>query len=80
MINIPYLRPDEEEKLVSFDFKQVRLSPLVKKERIMELRAVITREVFIAPLACQIHSPPGRRVAAVQRGDRVAAPLALGAG
>jgi MoxR-like ATPase len=49
MINIPYLRPDEEEKLVSFDFKQVRLSPLVKKERIMELRAVITREVFMHP-------------------------------
>jgi MoxR-like ATPase len=47
MINIPYLRPEDEEKLVNFDFKQVRLSPLVKKERIMELRAVITREVFM---------------------------------
>ena len=47
MINIPYLRPEEEEKLVSFDFKQVRLNPLVKKERIMELRGVITREVFM---------------------------------
>jgi MoxR-like ATPase len=49
MINIPYLRPEDEEKLVNFDFKQVRLSPLVKKERIMELRAVITREVFMHP-------------------------------
>jgi MoxR-like ATPase len=47
MINIPYLRPEEEEKLVSFDFKQVRLNPLVKKERIIELRSVITREVFM---------------------------------
>jgi MoxR-like ATPase len=47
MINIPYLRPEEEEKLVSFDFKQVRLKPLVQKERIIELRAVITREVFM---------------------------------
>jgi len=47
MINIPYLRPDEEEKLVSFDFKQVRLKPLIQKERIIELRGVITREVFM---------------------------------
>jgi MoxR-like ATPase len=47
MINIPYLPPEEEEKLVSFDFKRVRLKPLVKKERIIELRGVITREVFL---------------------------------
>jgi MoxR-like ATPase len=47
MINIPYLPPAEEEKLVSFDFKRVRLKPLVKKERIIELRSVITREVFL---------------------------------
>ena len=47
MINIPYLRPEEEEKLVNFDFKRVRLKPLVLKERIIELRAVITREVFM---------------------------------
>ena len=47
MINIPYLRPEEEEKLVNFDFKRVRLKPLVKKERIIELRAVVTREVFM---------------------------------
>ena len=47
MINIPYLPPEEEEKLVSFDFKQVRLNPLMTKERIIELRGVITREVFL---------------------------------
>jgi MoxR-like ATPase len=47
MINVPYLAPEEEEKLVSFDFKQVRLNMLIPKERIIELRGVITREVFL---------------------------------
>jgi MoxR-like ATPase len=47
LINVPYLPPEEEEKLVSFDFKRVRLNPLVPKERIIELRSVITREVFL---------------------------------
>jgi MoxR-like ATPase len=47
MINIPYLRPEDEERLVNFDFKQVRLKQLIPKERIIELRAVITREVFL---------------------------------
>src|ERR687887_1729254 len=47
LVNIAYLPPEEEEKLVSFDFKRVRLKPLVPKERIIELRSVITREVFL---------------------------------
>ena len=47
MINIPYLPPEEEQKLVTFDFKTVRLKKLVPKERIMELRGVITREVYL---------------------------------
>src|SRR5438552_13011236 len=47
MVNIGYLPPAEEAKLVSFDFKQVTLSPLMPKERIIELRAAITREVFL---------------------------------
>jgi MoxR-like ATPase len=47
MVNIAYLPPEEEQKLVSFDFKQVRLNSLMSKERIIELRAVITREVFL---------------------------------
>jgi MoxR-like ATPase len=47
MVNIAYLPPEEEQKLVGFDFKQVRLNPLMSKERIVELRAVITREVFL---------------------------------
>ncbi len=47
IVNIAYLPPEEEQKLVSFDFKKVRLKPLMSKERIIELRAAITREVFL---------------------------------
>src|SRR4029077_9158806 len=47
IVNIAYLPPEEEQKLVSFDFKQVKLHGLMSKERIIELRAVITREVFL---------------------------------
>ena len=47
MVNIGYLPPEEEQKLVSFDFKRVRLTPLLTKERIIQLRAVISREVFL---------------------------------
>jgi MoxR-like ATPase len=47
MITVPALKPEEEEKLVSFDFKQVRLKSLIPKERIIELRGTITREVFL---------------------------------
>src|SRR5258707_13061204 len=47
IVNIAYLPPEEEQKLVSFDFKQVRLKPLMSKERIIELRGAITREVFL---------------------------------
>jgi MoxR-like ATPase len=47
MVNIAYLPGEEEEKLVDFDFKQVRLKPLMSKERIIELRGTITKEVFL---------------------------------
>ncbi len=47
MVNIGYLPPEEEEKLVNFDFKQVRLNPLLSKQRIIELRAVINQQVFL---------------------------------
>src|SRR5215475_2430965 len=47
MVNVPYLPPAEEERLVSFDFKRVDLKPLMSKERIIELRAVVTREVYL---------------------------------
>ena len=47
MVNIGYLPPEEERKLVHFDFKQVRLNPLMAKERIIQLRAAITEHVFL---------------------------------
>ncbi len=47
LVNIAYLPPEEEQKLVSFDFKQVKLKGLMSKERIIELRSVITQEVFL---------------------------------
>ena len=47
MVNIGYLPPEEERKLVHFDFKQVRLNPLIQKERIIELRAAITEHVYL---------------------------------
>ena len=47
MVTIGYLPPDEEQKLVDFDFKQVRLDGLIRKERVIELRSAITERVFL---------------------------------
>ena len=47
MVNIAYLPPEEEEKLVDFDFKEITLNPVMSKERIIELRGTISREVFL---------------------------------
>src|SRR5215470_7510030 len=47
MINIGYLPPEEEAKLVSFDFKRVKLSSLMSKERIIQLRSIINSEVYL---------------------------------
>jgi MoxR-like ATPase len=47
MVNIGYLPSAEEEKLVNFDFKRVRLNTLLSKERIIELRAIINEQVFL---------------------------------
>src|SRR6266446_4434962 len=47
IVNIGYLPPAEEEKLVSFDFKQVSLNPLMPKERIIRLRSAINEQVFV---------------------------------
>jgi MoxR-like ATPase len=47
MVNIGYLPPDEEEKLVNFDFKRMRLAPLMAKDRIIQLRAAISDQVFL---------------------------------
>ncbi len=47
MVTIGYLPPDEERKLVDFDFKKVRLDGLIRKERVIELRSAITERVFL---------------------------------
>ena len=47
MVTIGYLPPDEEQKLVDFDFKKVRLEGLIRKERVIELRSAITERVFL---------------------------------
>jgi MoxR-like ATPase len=47
IVNIGYLPPAEEERLVNFDFKRVRLNILMSKERIIQLRAIINERVFL---------------------------------
>ena len=47
MVNIGYLPAEEEEKLVNFDFKRVRLNPLMAKDRIIQFRAAISEHVFL---------------------------------
>jgi MoxR-like ATPase len=47
MVQIGYLPPEEEEKLVDFDFKRMTLRPLLSKQRIIELRAVIGERVVL---------------------------------
>ncbi len=47
MVNIGYLPPEEEAKLVHFDFKKVKLNVLMTKERIIELRSAISEHVFL---------------------------------
>src|SRR5207245_3916763 len=47
IVNIAYLPPEEEAKLVNFDFKKVRLNELMSKERIIELRSAISEHVFL---------------------------------
>ena len=47
MVNIGYLPPEEEEKLVAFDFKRMRLTSLMSKARIIQLRAAISEHVFL---------------------------------
>jgi MoxR-like ATPase len=49
MVNIGYLPPEEEVKLVHFDFKRVKLNIIVSKERIIELRSAISEHVFLHP-------------------------------
>src|SRR5207237_4194567 len=45
MVNIGYLPPEEEEKLVAFDFKRVRLTSLMSRARIIQLRAATSQHL-----------------------------------
>ena len=47
MVTIGYLPPEEEEKLVSFDFKKVKLEGLMSKERVIDIRTAIGERVFL---------------------------------
>ena len=47
MVNIGYLPPEEEQKLVAFDFKKVQLQGLMSKARVLELRARIGEQVYL---------------------------------
>jgi MoxR-like ATPase len=47
MVTIGYLPPEEETKLVNFDFKKIRLNKLMPKERIVQLRSAINENVFL---------------------------------
>ncbi len=47
MISIGYLPPEEEEKLIHFDFKRVSIEGLMSKERVVELRSAVGEEVFL---------------------------------
>ena len=47
MVTIGYVPPDQEEQLVNFDFKKVQLNSLMSKERVIELRSVISERVFL---------------------------------
>src|SRR5437762_9200408 len=47
MVNIGYLPPEEDEKLVHFDFKRVKLNALMTKERIIQLRGAINANVYL---------------------------------
>ena len=47
MVTIGYLPPEQEQQLVSFDFKKVHLENLMSKERVIELRSIISERVFL---------------------------------
>src|SRR5436309_970108 len=47
MINIGYLPPEEEEKLVDFDFKRVRLDMLLSRESFGELRSRLNEQAIL---------------------------------
>ena len=80
MVNIGYLPPEEEQKLVNFDFKRVRLNPLMSKERIIQLRGAINEKVFLHEHPRQVHPAARRRHASLQSRHRLDGPFGLSAG
>ena len=72
MVNIGYLPPEEEQKLVNFDFKRVRLNPLMSKDRIIQLRGAINEKVFLHEMPRQVHPAARRRHASLQSRHRLA--------
>ena len=47
MVTVGYLPPEEEQRLVNFDFKKVALDGLMSKDRVVQLRSAITGQVFL---------------------------------
>ena len=47
MVTVGYLPPEEEQRLVNFDFKKVALDGLMSKQRVVQLRSAITDRVFL---------------------------------
>ncbi len=47
MVPVGYLPAAQEEQLVNFDFKKVMLDSLMSKSRVIELRSVISEQVFL---------------------------------
>ena len=80
MVNIGYLPPEEEAKLVHFDFKKVRLNPLMTKERIIQLQVGHQRRGLPARAARRLYPAAGRGHAAVQSRHRLARPFPVRAG
>ena len=75
MVNIGYLPPEEEQKLVNFDFKKVRLNKLMPKERIIQLRGAINERGLPARAARHVHPAAGGGDASVQSRHRLAASI-----
>ena len=49
LVNIKYLPPNEEQRLVQFDFKQVHLDKIMSKEKIVQLRSSIASTIYLDP-------------------------------
>ena len=80
MVNIGYLAPAEEQKLVNFDFKKVRLEKLMPKERIIHLRSSINARGLPARAAQHVHPAAGGGHASVQSRHRLARQFPIRAG